>query len=218
MNAPRFPGLISSPAAVCPSMLAPLANTRFLKLCDALATCRQRCEGRGICPGLRKAVGSALRPKVACTGAGTPLHCGISVPSMSESGQTATLTPSALCLLPPTPDTSHGRPALPKDLAHPQEMPEISVQLGAWIGPPPPHRLSNIPSSPAAISGPLRPSLRRPSFDGTSSGLDEQRGGSRGAARSERALQVHEPSESPAAITTQPLVSAANTAVAIGSA
>jgi hypothetical protein len=42
MNAPRFPGLISSPAAVCPSMLAPLANTRFLKLCDALATCRQR--------------------------------------------------------------------------------------------------------------------------------------------------------------------------------
>ena len=31
---------------------------------------------------------SALRPKVACTGAGTPLHCGISVPSMSESGQT----------------------------------------------------------------------------------------------------------------------------------
>src|ERR1700756_2963038 len=54
---PDFPGLISSPAAVCPSMLAPLANTRFLKLCDALATCQQRCEGPGICPGLRKAVG-----------------------------------------------------------------------------------------------------------------------------------------------------------------
>jgi hypothetical protein len=33
---------------------------------------------------------------------------------------------------------------------------------------------------------------------------------------SERDLQVHEPGESPAAITTQPLVSAANTAVAIG--
>src|ERR1700730_14294307 len=91
MNAPQFPGLISSPAAVCPSILADLANTRFLKLCDALATCRQRCEGRGICPGLRKAVGSALRPKVACTGAGTPLHCGISVPSMSESGHNPNL-------------------------------------------------------------------------------------------------------------------------------
>ena len=102
MNAPRFPGLISSPAAVCPSMLAPLANTRFLKLCDALATCQQRCEGPGICPGLRKAVGSALRPKVACTGAGTPLHCGISVPSMSESGHFAALPQCsiAVCFTP----------------------------------------------------------------------------------------------------------------------
>ena len=99
-------------------------------------------------------------------------------------------------------------------LAHPQEMPEISGQLGAWIHPPPPHHLSNIPSSPAAISGPLRPSLRRPSFEGT-----RQVSTSRGfpsAARSERALQVHEPRDSPAAMTTQPLVSAANTAVAIG--
>ena len=109
MNAPRFPGLISSPAAVCPSMLAPLANTRFLKLCDALATCRQRCEGRGICPGLRKAVGSALRPKVACTGAGTPLHCGISVPSMSESGQNPNASRTLVCQLPPAADIpSHG--------------------------------------------------------------------------------------------------------------
>jgi hypothetical protein len=92
-------------------------------------------------------------------------------------------------------------------LAHPQEMREISVQLGARIRPPPGHHLSNIPSSPAAISGPLRPSLRRPSFEGTRQVSTSR--GSPSAARSERALQVHEPRESPAAITTQPLVSAA---------
>jgi hypothetical protein len=52
MNVPRFsPALFHPPAAVCPSMHVPLANARFLKLCDALATCRQRCEGRGICFG-----------------------------------------------------------------------------------------------------------------------------------------------------------------------
>jgi hypothetical protein len=61
---PDFPGPISSPAAVCPSMHEPLANTRFLKLCDALATC-QRCEGRGICPGLRKGVGVGAPTKGA---------------------------------------------------------------------------------------------------------------------------------------------------------
>src|ERR1700732_55818 len=48
---------------------------------------------------------------------------------------------------------------------------------------------------------------------GLRQGLDESRGDSRGAARSERDLQVHETRESPAAMTTQPLVSAANTAV-----
>lgn len=40
----------------------------------------------------------------------------------------------------------------------------------------------------------------------------------KGISRSERDLQVHEPRESHAAMTTQPLVSAANTAVTIGSA
>jgi hypothetical protein len=97
----------------------------------------------------------------------------------------------------------------------PPEMPEISGQLGALIHPPPPHHLSNIPSSPAAISGPLRPSLR-PSFEGTRQVSTSR--GSPSDARSERAVQVHEPRESPAAMTTQPLVSAANTAVAVGSA
>src|ERR1700731_1745528 len=97
-------------------------------------------------------------------------------------------------------------------LAHPQEMPEISIQLGAWIRPPPPHHLSNIPSSPAAISGPLRPSLRRLSVEGTRQVSTRIVAAPRGCAK-RASLQVHEPSESPAAITTQPLVSAANTAV-----
>jgi hypothetical protein len=138
---------------------------------------------------------------------------------MSLMGQTATCLSSALRLLPPTRTCPTADPPYKRNdaLAHPQEMPEISVQLGAWIRPPPPHHLSNISSSPAAISGPLRPSLRRPSFEGTRQ-LATSAWACRGAARGERPLQVHEPRESPAAITRQPLVSAANTAVAIGSA
>jgi hypothetical protein len=57
MNVPRFPRPYFIPGRRLPVNACALANARFLKLCDALATCRQRCEGRGICFGPRKAVG-----------------------------------------------------------------------------------------------------------------------------------------------------------------
>jgi hypothetical protein len=80
--------------------------------------------------------------------------------------------------------------------------------------PQPPERIPQLTSG--RLWGCQRPSVRT-DFEGGRQ-LPTSASVCRGAARSERALQVHEPRESPAAITTQPLVSAANTAVAIGSA
>jgi hypothetical protein len=103
-------------------------------------------------------------------------------------------------------------------LAHPQEMPEISVQLGAWIHPPPPPPPEQHPQLAsghlwASQALPAAPEFRRDFVRSRRATWAPE-----GLRESERALQVPEPSESPAAITTQPLVSAANTVVAIGSA
>jgi hypothetical protein len=70
-------------------------------------------------------------------------------------------------------------------------------------------------SSPAAVCGPPRGRLWPPISTVLVSSR-RARAAYRGAAPSARDIQVHNPRESPAAMTTQPLVSAANTVVAIG--
>jgi hypothetical protein len=87
----------------------------------------------------------------------TILRCTVDV------GDGSNCDPHPIGLMSPPANTGHvPRPTrLTKGmtpLAHPQEMPEIRVQLGARIRPPPPHHLSNVPSSPArpslGLSGP----------------------------------------------------------------
>jgi hypothetical protein len=100
---------------------------------------------------------------------------------MSLMGQTATCLSSALRLLPPTRTCPTADPPYKRNdvLAHPQEMPEISVQLGAWIRPPPPQHLQ-------LASGHLWASQALPAapeFRGHSSARDERVGLSRGCAR-----------------------------------
>jgi hypothetical protein len=92
---PISPALFHPPAAVCPSMHAPSRTPDFsssVMLSPHVGSDAK--DGEFV---------SALRPKIACMGAGTPLHCGISVPSMSESGQSRHTRsgPAVVCPLHP---------------------------------------------------------------------------------------------------------------------